>query len=67
MTYFNDQAERSAAAGRSRLVAGTVSPAVASAPVASWGHGWTMPSTVIPTTKRHAINPAPRPEEAASP
>lgn len=66
MTYFDDQAERSAAAGRSRLVAGSV-PVSATAAVAIWARGWTMPSTVIPTTKRHAINPARRPEEAVSP
>lgn len=68
MLNRNDQAERSAAAGRSRLFTGSdhTSAGAAAAGAAS-GCVWTTSTTVIPTTKRHALNPAPRPEEAVSP
>ncbi len=68
MLNRNDQAERSAAAGRSRLFTGSsYVPSTATAAVATSGREWTMSTSVIPTTKRHALNPAPRPEEAVSP
>lgn len=66
MLYHDDQAERSAAAGRPRLFVGAASTATL-ASVAFPGAMGTKPSTVIPTTKWHALNPAPRPEEAVSP
>lgn len=61
MLSRSDQVERTVAAGSSRAIAEYV-PGVSGAPAAV-GHVWTMPSAVIPTTKRH-LNPAQRPEEA---
>ena len=56
------QVERTVAAGSPRALAGFAP--VAGAAAAPSDHPWTMSATVIPTTKRHALNPAQRPEEA---